>query len=293
MAAQQNGAKPVGAALVVGGGIAGMQAALDLADSDIKVYLLEKTPWIGGRMAQLDKTFPTNDCAMCIMSPRLVECSRHHNIEIISNADLEGLTGQAGNFTASIRKRARYVDVERCTGCEECTMNCPVQYKVYTPSVEVVEPQISLEDKEKVDQLLHKYEYKRAPLIPVLQGINAQYNYLPPETLYYLSRRLEIPLAHILRVATFYTLFSLTPRGKHVISVCQGTSCFVRGSERLVERVQQQLEIGIGDVTEDRKFSLGAVRCIGCCALAPVLKVGEQVYGKVRPQDVPGILKRY
>ena len=260
MDAENGGGKAVGAALVVGGGIAGMQAALDLGDSGIKVYLVEKTPWIGGRMAQLDKTFPTNDCAMCIMSPRLVECDRHNNVEIISNSDLVGLTGEAGDFTATIRKRARYVDEELCTGCEECTLNCPVRYVAYPPSVEVFGPEIAPEDRDKVDDLINKFQYKRAPLIPVLQGINAQYNYLPPETLYYLSRRLDIPLAHILRVATFYTLFSLTPRGKHVISVCEGTSCFVRGSERLVERVQQELEIGIGDVTEDRKFSLEAVR---------------------------------
>jgi len=104
-----------------------MQAALDLGDSGIKVYLLEKTPWIGGRMAQLDKTFPTNDCAMCIMSPRLVECARHNNIEIISNSDLVGLSGQAGDFTATVRKRARYVDEELCTGCAECVARCPVE----------------------------------------------------------------------------------------------------------------------------------------------------------------------
>ncbi|MBF8266632.1 MAG: fumarate reductase/succinate dehydrogenase flavoprotein domain protein [Dehalococcoidia bacterium] len=125
---QQNGAtgaRVVGAALVVGGGIAGMQAALDLAESGIQVYLLEKSPWIGGRMAQLDKTFPTNDCAMCIMSPRLVECSRHHNIQIISNADVVSLTGEAGDFTATIRKRARYVDEAKCTGCGICIAKCP------------------------------------------------------------------------------------------------------------------------------------------------------------------------
>ncbi|MEE8443067.1 MAG: NAD(P)-binding protein, partial [Dehalococcoidia bacterium] len=127
MEPQQNGAQVVGAALVVGGGIAGMQAALDLAESDIKVYLLEKSPWIGGRMAQLDKTFPTNDCAMCTISPRLVECSRHNNIEIITNVDLLELTGQVGDFTATIRRRARYVDMEKCTGCDECTARCPIE----------------------------------------------------------------------------------------------------------------------------------------------------------------------
>src|SRR4030043_34711 len=94
----------IGAVLVVGGGIAGVQAALDLANSGIKVYLLERSPAIGGKMAQLDKTFPTNDCAMCIISPKLVEAGRHLNIEILTNADLVSLGGEAGRFTARLRK---------------------------------------------------------------------------------------------------------------------------------------------------------------------------------------------
>jgi heterodisulfide reductase subunit A-like polyferredoxin len=116
----------VGAALVVGGGIAGVQAALDLADSGIKVYLLERSPAIGGKMAQLDKTFPTNDCAMCIVSPKLVEAGRHINIDIIPSAELISLEGSAGNFTARIRRHPRYVDLEKCTGCTDCEEVCPV-----------------------------------------------------------------------------------------------------------------------------------------------------------------------
>ncbi|MDY7042520.1 MAG: FAD-dependent oxidoreductase, partial [Chloroflexota bacterium] len=104
---------PIGAGLVIGGGIAGVQAALDLADSGIKVYLVEKSPAIGGRMAQLDKTFPTNDCSMCILSPKLVEAGRHRNIELITNAELASLTGRAGDFTATVLRRARYVDVDK------------------------------------------------------------------------------------------------------------------------------------------------------------------------------------
>jgi heterodisulfide reductase subunit A-like polyferredoxin len=118
--------KVVGAALVVGGGIAGVQAALDLADSGIKVYLLERAPAIGGKMAQLDKTFPTNDCAMCIVSPKLVEAGRHINIDIIPSAELICLEGSAGNFTARIRRHPRYVDMEKCTGCADCEAVCPV-----------------------------------------------------------------------------------------------------------------------------------------------------------------------
>jgi heterodisulfide reductase subunit A-like polyferredoxin len=116
----------VGAVLVIGGGIAGIQGALDLAESGQKVYLLENSPAIGGNMARLDKTFPTNDCAMCILSPKIVECGRHLNIETITWADLEEVSGSAGHFTAKIRKRARFVDLEKCTGCGECVETCPV-----------------------------------------------------------------------------------------------------------------------------------------------------------------------
>ena len=119
--------KPVGAVLVVGGGIAGMQASLDLADSGFKVYLVDTSPNIGGAMAQLDKTFPTNDCAMCIMAPKLVETGRHQNIQIISNAEVELFEGSPGNFRVTAKKRARRVREDKCTGCGVCTQRCPVE----------------------------------------------------------------------------------------------------------------------------------------------------------------------
>jgi len=118
--------KKVGAVLVIGGGIAGIQAALDLAEAGQKVYLLESSPAIGGNMARLDKTFPTNDCSMCILSPKIVECGRHLNIETITWADIEEVTGSTGHFTAKIRKRPRFVDPDKCTGCGECVEVCPV-----------------------------------------------------------------------------------------------------------------------------------------------------------------------
>jgi len=117
----------IGAVLVVGGGIAGTQASLDLADSGFKVYLVESSPSIGGVMAQLDKTFPTNDCALCIVSPKLVEAGRHPNIEIITNAQLEKLDGAAGNFKASLFKKARYIKENVCTGCGVCAQKCPTE----------------------------------------------------------------------------------------------------------------------------------------------------------------------
>ncbi len=124
-------AQKSGAVLVVGGGIAGIQAALDLAESGYKVYLVEKTPALGGTMAQLDKTFPTNDCSMCILSPKLVECGRHLNIEVLTYSEIEEVKGQSGKFKVRIRKRAKSVDESRCTGCGMCTSNCPVRYEAY------------------------------------------------------------------------------------------------------------------------------------------------------------------
>ena len=113
------------AILVVGGGIGGVQAALDLAASGFYVYLVEQSPAIGGVMAMLDKTFPTNDCSMCILSPKLVECGRHPNIELITNADVLDVSGTPGAFTAILRKRPRYINTDKCTGCGICQEKCP------------------------------------------------------------------------------------------------------------------------------------------------------------------------
>ena len=114
-------------ALVIGGGIAGIQASLDLAEAGTRVFLIERGPSIGGRMAQLDKTFPTNDCAMCILSPKLVEVSKHPNITLLTDTELLSLTGDAPQFTARVRKHPRYIDQDKCTGCGICTTKCPVR----------------------------------------------------------------------------------------------------------------------------------------------------------------------
>jgi heterodisulfide reductase subunit A len=113
--------------LVIGGGIAGIQAALDLADMGIHVHLVERLPSIGGRMAQLDKTFPTNDCSTCILSPKMNDCARHSNITLHTYAEVEALDGAAGNFTATVVEHPRYVDATRCTGCGECALKCPAK----------------------------------------------------------------------------------------------------------------------------------------------------------------------
>ena len=119
--------KSTGAALVVGGGVAGIQCSLDLAEGGYKVYLVEKAPALGGHMAQLDKTFPTNDCSMCTLAPKLVEAGRHLNIEIVTNSELIGLEGEPGKFDAKIYHHARFVDPDLCTSCGECAPGVPGQ----------------------------------------------------------------------------------------------------------------------------------------------------------------------
>jgi heterodisulfide reductase subunit A len=111
--------------LVLGGGIAGIQAALDLAEMGLRVHLVERTPSIGGRMAQLDKTFPTNDCSTCILSPKMVDCARHPNVVLHTYSEVKAVTGRAGAFEVRVLKRPRYVDEDLCTGCGECALKCP------------------------------------------------------------------------------------------------------------------------------------------------------------------------
>jgi heterodisulfide reductase subunit A len=113
-----------GTVLIIGGGVAGVQTALDMTSLGLKVYLVEKSAAIGGVMARLDKTFPTNDCSLCILAPKLVEAGRDANIDILTRAEIVGLSGEPGNFTATIRKHPRYIDETTCTGCGQCAQYC-------------------------------------------------------------------------------------------------------------------------------------------------------------------------
>lgn len=152
------GDRKIGAALVIGGGVGGMQTALDLAEAGIKVYLLDEAPAIGGKMVQLDKTFPTNDCAMCTVSPRLVTIDRHLNIELLTNSKVISYEGSAGNFRVKILKKARFVDEAKCTGCNVCIEKCPAKTKsefdnglaerkaIYTPYAQAV-PNVPIIDQ--------------------------------------------------------------------------------------------------------------------------------------------------
>jgi heterodisulfide reductase subunit A len=147
------------AVLVVGGGIAGIQASLDLADRGLTVYLVEKSPSIGGRMGQLDKTFPTMDCSICILAPKMVECSRHPNIKMLTYSEVKEVTGSAGDFRVEVLKKPRFVDADKCTGCGACTEKCPLEVPsefdmrmgmrkvIYMPFPQAV-PRVAVIDKD-------------------------------------------------------------------------------------------------------------------------------------------------
>ncbi len=283
----------VGAVLVVGGGVGGMQASLDLAEAGYKVYLVEKGPSIGGVMSQLDKTFPTNDCAMCTLAPRMVDCGRHLNIEKLTYCEVESIEGTAGNFTVSLRKKARYVDPSKCTGCGECVQKCLVRNIVYLEPPAVPAAKLDADERMKVDEIISRYEGGRESLVPILQGITNEFNWLPPEMLRRVSEVKQIPLEHILRIATFYKAFSLKPRGRNIVTVCMGTACHVKGAPRILERLERDLGVQTGETTRDMRFTLEAVRCIGCCGLSPVATVGKDLYGKLSPAKAANILDKY
>jgi NADH:ubiquinone oxidoreductase subunit E/NAD-dependent dihydropyrimidine dehydrogenase PreA subunit len=282
----------VGAALVVGGGIGGMQAALDLAESGIKVYLVDSKPSIGGVMSQLDKTFPTNDCAMCTIAPRLVGIGRHKDIDILSLSSVSNIRGEAGHFRVSVHRKARYIDESRCTGCGSCVSSCPVRFRT-----QLLEGKnrihLSPEIEVAVARIIEEHRHKKGPLLLILQSLNAIYNYFPEDVLRYVSQELDIPLTQILRVATFYNAFSLKPRGKHIVNVCMGTTCYVRGSERILEKFSDVLEVPVEETTGDLQFTLKAVRCVGCCSIAPVMMIDGKAYGRLKVNDVPRIVQKY
>lgn len=283
----------VGAVLVVGAGVGGMQASLDLAEAGYKVYLVDKNPSIGGVMSQLDKTFPTNDCAMCTLAPRMVDCGRHLNIEKLTYSEIDSIEGEAGNFNVRVRKKARYVDPGKCTGCGECVEHCLVKNIVYLDQPERGPVQIEEGMRIKVDDILNRYEGGKEIIVPILHDINEEFNWLPPEALGRVAEIKQIPIEHILRIASFYNAFSLTPKGKHVIRVCTGTACYVKGAQRILDTFARELKVDVGGMTKDGQFSLETVSCIGCCGQSPVITVDDDIYGYVNQAMTQDVLGKY
>ncbi|VUT25592.1 MAG: NADH dehydrogenase subunit E [Candidatus Methanolliviera sp. GoM_oil] len=148
-------------------------------------------------------------------------------------------------------------------------------------------------DVEKIDGIIDGYVDEEGVLIQILLDIQRELNWVPKEAIMEVSKRLQIPISQIYRVASFYTAMSLTPMGRHLVQVCLGTACHVRGAPKILNKVENTLKIKAGETTEDMMFTLRTVNCLGCCAMGPVMVVDEDYHGKMKTSDVNGILERY
>lgn len=149
------------------------------------------------------------------------------------------------------------------------------------------------EKMEKLEHILVEHKNQQGALMPVLHETQELFGYIPEEAQKRISEVLNIPLAEIYGVATFYSRFTLNPRGQNTISVCLGTACYVKNAQGVLDRLKEELKVKEGETTEDGKFTLEATRCLGCCGLAPVMMINEEVFGKLVPDDIPDILKKY
>lgn len=149
------------------------------------------------------------------------------------------------------------------------------------------------EDVDFIKTTCSKFNNDSQELINVLHGCQGHFGYLPAEIQEVIAEHLNVPIAMVYGVVTFYSFFTMTPKGKHPISICMGTACYVRGGEKVLDEFRKELGIKVGETTNDNKFSLSSLRCVGACGLAPVVLVGEKTYGRVAPDDVKAILKEY
>lgn len=148
-------------------------------------------------------------------------------------------------------------------------------------------------DPAKVDEIIGRYPAQQGVLIQLLLDMQSEFNWIPKEAILSISARLQIPVSQVYRVASFYQAMSLTPRGKHVVSVCLGTACHVRGGPRIMDKVEESLGIKAGKTTQDMKFTVERVNCLGCCALGPVVVVDKDYHGKLTPAKVKEVLESY
>jgi NADH:ubiquinone oxidoreductase subunit E len=157
------------------------------------------------------------------------------------------------------------------------------------PSDDVITPEMY----KKIDVILEKYKDKPGSLIPVLQQAQEVCGYLPHIVQRYIAKGMKMSPSVVFGVATFYSFFTLVPRGRHVVRVCLGTACYVKRSEEIIEKIKSELNIEVGEITRDKRYSLEAVRCLGACGLAPVVVIGQDTYGAVEATKVMDIVKKY
>ena len=146
---------------------------------------------------------------------------------------------------------------------------------------------------EQIKTLCKKFNNDSGELINVLHGAQEMFGYLPAEVQEVVAQELNVSVAHVYGVVTFYSFFSMLPKGRHPISICMGTACYVRGAEKVLDEFKKQLDVKVGETTPDGKFSLSCLRCVGACGLAPVVMIDERVYGRVSPDEVKKIIAEY
>lgn len=152
---------------------------------------------------------------------------------------------------------------------------------------------VTKEDFEKIDQVIAKYKGRYGAIIPVLKEVQDICGYLPKKVQHRIAQGLHLPSSQVFGVVSFYAFFTTIPRGRNIIRVCLGTACYVKGSKQILDNLQRKLNIGIGEVTKDRKFSLEAVRCLGCCSLAPAMVINDDTHALVDPVEAIRIVRSY
>lgn len=146
---------------------------------------------------------------------------------------------------------------------------------------------------KELEEYISTFEDKKSTLIIILHRAQEIFGYIPEEVQEFIAERIGVPVSKVYGVVSFYNFFSMVPKGKCPISVCIGTACYVRGAEKILEALQKELGIKLGQVTENGLFSLDSLRCVGACGLAPVMLIGKDVHGKVKPEDIKGIIEKY
>lgn len=157
----------------------------------------------------------------------------------------------------------------------------------------MVSIKISESKIKKIQEICNKFNHNEGELINILHAVQGEFGYLPAEVQEIIAKELKISVAKIYGIVTFYSFFTMTPKGEHPISICLGTACYVRGAEKVLDEFKKQLNIKVGESTSDGKFSINCLRCVGACGLAPVVMIGDKTYGRVAPEQVKEILEEY